>query len=198
MAATTLTLRDAYFGRLSLVRSAALIAAGAGLISLCAQISFPLPFTPVPVTGQTFAVLLVGSALGPLEGMASATLYVAVGALGAPVFADHSHGWHVVTSASGGYLVGFIAAAAVTGTLAEHGWDRRFSSNIGALLTGNVVIYVFGVVWLAHALHVGGTKALEYGLYPFVPGDLLKMYLAAAVLPIAWRYVGHRSRNRLG
>lgn len=137
---TILTLRDAYFGRRSLARTTALIGAGAGLISLCAQISFPLPFTPVPVTGQTFAVLLVGASLGSLEGTLSASLYFFAGGLGAPIFAGQAHGWHVATSASGGYLVGFIIAAAATGTLAEHGWDRRFSSSVGALLTGNIII----------------------------------------------------------
>ena len=170
-----------------------MIVGGAGLIAACAQISIPLGFTPVPVTGQTFAVLLVGAGLGSVAGTASALLYVALGAVGLPIYADHEHGWHVVTSASGGYLVGFIVAAAVTGGLAERRWDRRFSSSLGALLTGNVVIYLFGVGWLAHDLHLSVAKALEDGLYPFVPGDVLKMYLAAAMLPAAWKLAGRRS-----
>ncbi len=190
VAPTTLTLRDALIGRTSTTRTAVTVVAGAALIAACAQISIPLGFTPVPLTGQTFAVLLVGAGLGSLAGTASTILYVAAGALGAPVYADHAHGWHVLSSASGGYLVGFIAAALVTGALAERRWDRRFSSSLGALLTGNVMIYAFGVTWLAHNLHVNTAKALEYGLYPFVPGDLIKLYLAAAVLPTAWRYAG--------
>jgi biotin transport system substrate-specific component len=188
----TITLRDGYFGRVTRLRTIASLVGGAGLIALCAQISIPLGFTPVPITGQTFAVLLVGAALGPLEGGASAGLYVIAGALGAPVYADHAHGWHVVSSSSGGYLIGFVVAAALTGALARRGWDRSFSSSLGALLTGNVVIYVFGVLWLAHELNVSTTKALEYGLYPFVPGDVIKTYLAAAALPLAWRFAPNR------
>lgn len=192
MTATTLTLRDALIGRTSTTRTLAAVLAGAALIAACAQISIPLGFTPVPLTGQTFAVLLVGASLGSVAGTASTLLYVLIGAVGAPVYAGRAHGWHVLSSASGGYLLGFVAAAAVTGALAERRWDRRFSSSLGALLTGNVVIYAFGVAWLAHDLHVSTAKALEYGLYPFVPGDLIKLYLAAAVLPTAWRYAGRR------
>jgi biotin transport system substrate-specific component len=192
VAASTLTLRDAFVGRSSSVRTLAVIVGGAGLIAACAQISIPLGFTPVPITGQTFAVLLVGAGLGSVAGTASTLLYVALGAVGLPVYADHTHGWHIVTSASGGYLVGFIAAAALTGALAERRWDRRFSSSLGALLTGNVVIYLFGVGWLAHEAHFSFATALEKGLYPFVPGDVLKMYLAAAMLPAAWKLAGRR------
>ena len=192
MTATTLTLREAVIGREPIARTVAAVLAGAALIAGCAQISIPLGFTPVPLTGQTFAVLLVGTSLGALAGTASTLLYVAAGAVGAPIYADHAHGWHVIHSATGGYLVGFIAAAALTGTLAERRWDRQFSSGLGAMLTGNLVIYVFGVTWLAHDLHVSAAKALELGLYPFVPGDLIKLYLAAALLPAAWRYAGRK------
>lgn len=194
MAATTLTLRDAYFGRQSLIRSAALIVAGAGLIALSAQVSFPLPFTPVPVTGQTFAVLLVGASLGTAQGGASALLYVLLGIAGAPVYAHGAEGWAVITGASGGYLISYPFAAALTGRLAEKRWDRRFSSAVGAMLTGNVLIYLFGLPWLAVVLNTNLEKTLDYGLYPFVPGDTFKLYLAAALLPAAWRYAG-RSRH---
>jgi biotin transport system substrate-specific component len=187
MTAAALTLRDALIGRGSISRTAAAVLGGAALIAACAQVSIPLGFTPVPLTGQTFAVLLVGAGLGTVAGTASTTLYVAAGALGAPVYADHARGWHELSSASGGYLVGFIAAAALTGALAERHWDRRFSSSLGALLTGNVVIYAFGVTWLAHDLHVNTATALQDGLYPFVPGDVVKLYLAAILLPTAWR-----------
>ena len=178
-----------------MLRTVAAVLAGAAVIAACAQVSIPLGFTPVPLTGQTFAVLLVGAALGSLAGTASALIYVAAGALGAPIYAGHTQGWHVLNSATGGYLVGFIAAAAVTGALAERRWDRRFSSSLGALLTGNVIIYTCGVAWLARSLHVDTAKALEYGLYPFVAGDLIKLYLAAAVLPTAWRLVGDSTRR---
>jgi biotin transport system substrate-specific component len=138
-------------------------------------------------------VLLVGAGLGSVAGTASTLLYVSLGAVGLPIYADHAHGWHIVSSASGGYLVGFIFAAALTGALAERRWDRRFSSSLGALLTGNVVIYLFGVSWLAHDAHFSFATALEKGLYPFVPADVLKMYLAAAMLPAAWKLAGRKS-----
>ncbi|HXF97150.1 MAG TPA: biotin transporter BioY [Gaiellaceae bacterium] len=194
------TLRLAVFRAPTLAADALLVAGGAGLIAASAQLSIPLPFTPVPITGQTFAVLLVGASLGTLRGGASALLYVLAGIAGAPVYADGAHGWAVVTGASGGYLVGFVLAAAVTGRLAERGWDRRFSSALGAMLTGNVLIYLVGLPWLALVLDTSLEKTLELGLYPFIPGDLLKLYLAATLLPGAWRLVGRRtgpSRGRL-
>jgi biotin transport system substrate-specific component len=173
--------------RIGVRADAVLVLAGAALIAGAAQVSIPLPFTPVPVTGQTFAVLLVGGALGTLRGLSAAVLYVLLGIAGAPVYADHASGWHVFTGATGGYLVGIALAAAVTGRLAERRWDRTVASAIGAMLTGNVVVYLCGLPWLAHSLGTGLSKTLELGLYPFVPGDLLKLYLAAALLPAAWK-----------
>lgn len=121
--------------------------------------------------------------------MASLVLYVLVGIAGAPVYADGAHGLAVLSGATGGYLVGFVAAAAITGRLAERRWDRRFSSALAAMLTGNVVIYLVGLPWLAIVLNTGLERTLELGLYPFVPGDVLKLYLAGMLLPGAWRLV---------
>lgn len=184
------TLRLAIFPRVGLLADALLVLTGTALVSLAAQVSISLPFTPVPVTGQTFAVVLVGSALGALRGIASLVLYLAVGALGVPIYAGGAHGWSVLTSPSGGYIVGFIAAAALAGFLAERRWDRRFSSAVAAMLSGNVVIYLVGLPWLAHQLDTNLERTLELGLYPFVAGDVLKLYLAGALLPGAWRLVG--------
>lgn len=181
--------------RTGIVTDAALVLAGTGLVAGAAQVSFSLPFTPVPVTGQTFAVLLVGASLGTIRGFASLVLYLWLGVAGAPIYADHAHGWSVVTSASGGYLVGFVLAGALTGFLAERRWDRTLSSSIGAMLTGNLVIYLVGLPWLAVVLHTNLEKTLEYGLYPFVPGDIFKLYLAAALLPGAWRVVARVKRG---
>jgi biotin transport system substrate-specific component len=183
------TLRLAVVPRTGLLVDALLVCAGAGFVALAAQLSIHLGFTPVPITGQTFAVCLVGAAYGPVLGMASMVLYLAVGLAGAPVYADHAHGWSVVSGATGGYIVGFVAAAALTGFLAERRWDRRFSTAVTAMLTGNVVIYLFGLPWLHHSLNVSWAKALEYGLYPFVAGDVVKVYVAALALPGAWRLV---------
>jgi biotin transport system substrate-specific component len=183
------TLRLAVFPRPTLLTDALLVVSGTALVALAAQISVKLPFTPVPITGQTFAVVLVGASLGAIRGAASLTLYFLVGILGAPVYAHRDHGWDVITSASGGYIVGFVLAAAVTGFLAEQKWDRRFSSAVGAMLTGNVIIYLVGLPWLAVVLDTNLETTLEDGLYPFVPGDLFKLYCAAALLPAAWRGV---------
>jgi len=193
MTSETATLRLAALPRVGLLTDLVVVALGAGLIAASAQVSIPLPFTPVPVTGQTFAVLLVGASLGLVRGGASGALYVLLGVAGAPVYADGAHGLAVVTGATGGYLVGFVVAAAVTGFLAERRWDRRFSSAGGAMLTGSLVIYLVGLPWLAVVLGTGLEKTLELGLYPFVPGDMLKLYLAAALLPAAWRLVGRRA-----
>lgn len=188
------TLRLAVLPRTGLLADAALVAGGAGLIAASAQVSLKLPFTPVPITGQTFSVLLVGAALGTARGAASSLLYVLAGLL-LPVYAAGGEGWDVITSASGGYLVSYPFVAALTGRLAERQWDRRFSSAVGAMLTGNVVIYLFGLPWLAVVLNTNLEKTLELGLYPFVPGDTFKLYLAAAALPGAWRLVGAARRR---
>ena len=189
------TLRLAVFPHASLITDALLVVAGTALVAAAAQISVKLPFTPVPITGQTFAILLVGASLGCVLGTASAMLYLWLGVAGAPIYAHHDSGWSVITSASGGYIVGFVLAAALTGFLAERRWDRRLSSSIGLMLTGNVVIYLVGLPWLAVVLNTNLEKTLEYGLYPFIPGDTFKLYLAAATLPAAWKLVG-RVRNR--
>ena len=183
------TLRLAVFPRSGLLTDVLLVLAGTAFVALAAQVSISLPFTPVPITGQTFAVVLVGASLGALLGFASLGLYLFVGALGAPVYADQQHGWDVLTGPTGGYIVGFVLAAVLTGFLAQMRWDRRFSSAVAAMLSGNVVIYLVGLPWLAAKIDAGLEDTLEAGLYPFVVGDLLKLYLAGALLPAAWAAV---------
>ena len=187
MAATSI--RATVFPRATPAVDVALVFGGAALIALAAQISIPLPFTPVPITGQTLAVALTAASLGLWTGAASSILYVAAGLVGLPVYADGDSGWHVVSGASGGYLVGFIACALLIGWCGDRGWTASFSSTVGAMLLGETVIYVCGVLWLRHVLHTPLEKTLELGLYPFVVGDLLKVYGAAAVLPPAHRWV---------
>lgn len=183
------TLRLAVFPRSGLLVDVLLVVAGAGLVALCAQIEIPLGFTPVPISGQTFAVLLVGASLGPLLGASSLLLYFCVGLLGAPVYSGGDGGWEIVHGATGGYLVGFIVAAALTGWLAQRRWDRHFNSAVAAMLSGSVVIYLFGLPWLAKEIGTGLEGTLEAGLYPFVVGDLLKLYVAGMLLPGAWKLV---------
>jgi biotin transport system substrate-specific component len=183
------TLRLAVFPRSGLLVDALLALGGAAFVGLAAQVSFHLGFTPVPITGQTFAVLLVGAAYGSVLGAASLSLYLLLGLAGVPWYSEQKHGWEVFSGATGGYIVGFVLAAALTGLLAEQGWDKKFSSSIAAMLTGSVVIYACGVIWLHHSIGVGWSTTLVDGLYPFVPGDIVKLYLAAAALPAAWSLV---------
>jgi biotin transport system substrate-specific component len=187
MAATSI--RATVFPRATPAVDTVLALGGAALIALAAQVSISLPFTPVPITGQTFAVATTAAALGLRTGAAASFLYVGAGLVGLPVYADGGSGWHAVSGASGGYLIGFIACALVVGWCGDRGWTSSFSSTVGAMLLGETVIYLFGLLWLRHSLHTSLEKTLELGLYPFVVGDLLKVYAAAAVLPPAHRWV---------
>lgn len=168
------------------VMDALLVAGGSALIGLSAQVSVPLPFTPVPLTGQTLGALLVGAALGPLRGFAAAALYVLAGAAGVPWFADGSAGHWGPTV---GYLIGFVFAAPLVGRLAARGGDRSVVRTVGTMIAGNLVIYAFGVTWLGAYMHWGVGKALDKGLWPFLAGDALKIAIAALALPGAWRLV---------
>lgn len=183
------TLRLALLPRAGLLADVLLVGVGAALVSVAAQVAIPLPFTPVPVTGQTFAVLLVGASLGSVRASSSLGLYLTAGILGAPVYADGTHGWAIATGPTGGYLLGFLLAAALTGALAERRWDRRLPSALAAMLAGNIVIYLCGLAWLAASLDTSLEKTLELGLYPFIAGDLVKLCLAGALLPGAWQTV---------
>ncbi len=168
----------------------ALVLGGSALVALAAQVSVPLPFSPVPVTGQTFAVLLVGAALGARLGAYALLAYLGEGIIGLPVFAPGGglSGLARLVGPTGGYLVGFIVAAFVVGALAERGWGRRLWTSVLAMLVGSVAIYVFGLAWLVK--FVGPERVLVAGLFPFIPGDLVKLVLAALALPAAWRVVG--------
>ncbi len=174
----------------TLARDILLILAGTALVSLLAQVS--IPWYPVPFTGQTLAVLLVGGMLGALRGALSLAVYFAIGALGAPIFSEQAGGWDIITGATGGYIVGFILAAGVVGWLCERGADRRVVSMIGVLLLGNVLIYAIGVPWLANwspagdGVNLGWSQAYELGVQPFILGDLLKLAIVAAILPAGW------------
>ncbi len=171
-------------------RTVALVVGVALLTAAAAQITIPLPWTPVPVTGQTFAVLLAGATLGWRAGGASQVLYVALGAGGLPFYADGASGWQVATGATGGYLVGFVVAAALVGLLAEHRQDRSVLTSVPAMLAGTAVIYLLGVTWLAFVLDADATTALTKGLLPFVIGDAVKLVAAGLLLPAAWRLAG--------
>ena len=167
------------------------------LTALAAQITIPIPGTPVPITGQTFAVLLAGAALGPWAGAGSQAIYWSLGAMGLPFYSDASGGWEAATGATAGYLVGFIIAAWVVGALAVRGQDRNVWSAIPAFLAGNAVIYLFGVPWLLASVEAFTTvgDALAAGFTPFVIGDLVKIVIAGLLLPLAWKLVDMTKRS---
>ena len=143
----------------------------------------------MPVTGQTFAVLLAAAAIGPVRGALAQGLYLVLALVGLPVLAQHKSGASVVFGATGGYLVGFIVASIVVGVLARRGMSRRPLSVFVSYVAGSAVIYVFGVTWLALSLSLSVGSAISAGLTPFLLGDLLKALLAAGLLPLAWKGV---------
>jgi len=186
------TLMDVAFPRKSLLRDAALVLGFSCLTALSAQISFWVG--PVPITGQTFAVLLSGILLGSFRGTMSQLTYLAIGCTGIPYWfaLGGVPGIARLLGPTGGYLIGFVAVAFVVGWLAERGWDRKVGTAALAMLIGNTVLYIFGLPWLSRFVPEG--TVLQVGLYPFIPGDLLKLTLAALALPSAWYFV-NRARK---
>jgi len=170
------------------LRDLLLIVAGVLLLAALAQIEIVLPFTPVPLTGQTFGVLLIGAALGSRRGAASILAYITAGALGLPFFAGAGNGLRILTGATAGYLVGFVVAAYVVGTLSERGLERQMRTSLLPFFAGTLIIYACGVAWLS--ILVGSlSKAIALGIVPFLAGDALKLVAAALALPAAWRLV---------
>jgi biotin transport system substrate-specific component len=176
-------------GATALARDGALIVGGAAFTGLAAQVSFTIAsISPVPYTLQTFAVLLVGASFGAARGALSMALYLAAGLAGVPWFAEQASGYGAA-KATMGYLAGFIVAAAVVGYLSSRGNDRRFLTSTAEMFIGTLIIYAIGVPVLMNALSVDLATGLEYGLYPFVITDTLKVLAAAGLLPLAWKLV---------
>ncbi len=225
-APTAPTLIDTLVPGRSLARNIALVVGFAFLVAVFAQIAIKLPFTPVPITGQTLAVLITGGALGANRGAAALALYTIAGTIGIPAFSPSNaalegelihfifpwqgSGTAVWSITSGGYIVGFIAAAYVVGKLAERGWDRKWNVTV-AMMIGSLLIYVPGLLWLGFAIGNGfldstlgfelaavipGSNTLDKtliaGLYPFVVGDLIKLYIASIAIPGAWALFGRK------
>jgi biotin transport system substrate-specific component len=203
-------------------RNALMIVVGALFITLGAYVSFNVPqiaigniYVPanpyVPFSLQTFGVLFVGATLGFRRGVAATLLYLLLGAIGLPVFAlDARTGTHaaglgtiigtregqIVLGATGGYLFGFLLASGIVGRLAELGWDRNLRGSVAAMLIASAAIYLVGLPWLAVAAHLDIATTLEFGLWPFIPGDIVKLLVAAGLLPIGWRLVSRRPPDR--
>jgi biotin transport system substrate-specific component len=176
-----------------------LVVAGAGMIALCAQIAIGVP---VPLTGQTFAVLIVGALLGSRRAVLCVLTYLMGGLMGLPVFAQGKGGLIAFAGPTGGYLLGFLAAAWVVGTLAEHGWDRQVATTALAMIVGSVALYACGLAWLCCLVYFAGQPLgggiLAIGLYPFLPGDALKIALATLLLPTGWKIIRHFKVDKCG
>jgi len=174
----------------TVVRNVALVVGGAAFIGVSAQIAFYLPWNPaVPLTLQTFAVVLGAAALGSWRGTAATALYALLGGIGLPWFAAHKSGFG---GPAFGYIIGFIVAAFIVGKLAEHGATRRFWRSVGLMIVGNLVIYAIGATWLKYSLGVpwfGAESAWAYGVKDFLVGDVIKILAAAGLLPLTWQMV---------
>lgn len=199
--ATTLPARSTIVDRViprSLLADAALVIAGTALVAALAQVAIPL--WPVPVTGQTLAVLLVGASLGAARGAASLSLYALLGAIGLPIYSDASSGWTVLAGPTGGYIVGFIVSAAIVGWAAERRWDRGWLKAAVTFVGGSLVVFAIGLPWLSYSLGSLGLPndlqaTLVAGFYPFIIGGVIKAAIAAAVLPAIWKSVERRDRT---
>jgi biotin transport system substrate-specific component len=173
-------------------RDLALVSGAALLTALLAQVVVPVPGSPVPITGQTLAVVLTAAFLGPLRGLAGQALYLALGAVGLPFYAEASGGFEVVTGATGGYLVGFLPAAFLIGLAARYRADRDLLRAVPLFVAGQAVVFAIGVPWLAVTVGLTADEALAAGFYPFIAGGLVKALVAAGVMTGAWRTAEHR------
>jgi biotin transport system substrate-specific component len=179
----------------------ALVLAGVALVTAFSYLQVPL--WPVPITGQTLAVLLVGSTLGATRGAASMVVYGVIGSLGLPVFAPNadgslSSGWHVVAGPTGGYIVGFVLSAFLVGMLAERTWDRKVLKALVTFVAGSVAVFAVGLPWLAVSLHLDLAQTLAFGLYPFLIGGAIKALIASGLLPLAWKGADRLAARRAG
>ena len=171
-------------------RTGLTVIGAAALIALAAQVSIPIPGTPVPITGQTFAVLLTAAALGPGRGVAAQLVYILAGVAGMPVFAGAAHGAMVVFGAAGGYLVAYPLAALIVGYFARRGADRSILRTLAVYALASAVIYAIGTLWLCVDTGLSASAGISAGVLPFLPGDAGKALLAAGLLPAAWKLVG--------
>ena len=183
------TLRSAVITRSTAATNVLLALSGSAFIALMAQLSFPIPGSPVPFTGQTLAVLLIGTAYGSNLGLATTSLYIAVGVAGLPVFTQGTSGLSHLTGATGGYLVGMAIASFIAGRLAEKRFDQKFSTVIPSMIISNVVIFTAGLTWLHHATSQSWAWTFAHGFTPFIAVEALKITIASTSLPVVWGFV---------
>ena len=193
------SLRATVFPRSSALTQVLFVAAGVAFISLLAQIAIPVPGSPVPVTGQTLAVLLIGTTYGARLGVLTFATYLLAGIAGAPIFAPSgtsaNHGIDRLIGATGGYLVGMLVASLVLGYLADRKADQKFRTSFPALLLGDVIIFAFGLLWLQQTLDLSWSKTIAAGFTPFILGEALKIAITATSLPLVWRRIS-RTLNK--
>ena len=193
------SLRATVFPRSTALTEALFVVGGIGFISLLAQIAIPVPGSPVPVTGQTLAVLLIGTTYGARLGFITFATYILAGVAGAPIFAPSAtaanHGLDRLLGATGGYLVGMLIASLLLGYLADRKADQKFRTSFPALLFGDLIIFTFGLVWLHASLDLTWAATIKAGLTPFILGEALKIAITATSLPLVWRKIS-RSLNR--
>jgi biotin transport system substrate-specific component len=193
------SLRATVFPRSSALTQALFVVGGIGFISLLAQISIPVPGSPVPVTGQTLAVLLIGTTYGARLGFITFASYLLAGIAGAPIFAPSAtsanHGIARLTGATGGYLVGMLVASLLLGYLADRKADQKFTTSFPALLLGDVVIFAFGLTWLHASLDMTWAQTFKAGFTPFIIGEALKIAITATSLPLVWRRISRSLKN---
>lgn len=187
------SLRATIFPRSSAITEALFVVGGVGFLTALAQISIPVPGSPVPVTGQTLGVLLIGTTYGAQLGFITFATYLLAGIAGAPLFAPSAtlpnHGLERLFSATGGYLVGMLVASFVLGYLADRKADQKFTTSFPALLLGDAVIFAFGLVWLHLSLDLSWAKTIAAGFTPFILGEALKIAITATSLPLLWRRI---------
>ena len=192
LVSSTRTLRSAVLPRSTALSNLGLVLGGTAFLAALAQISIPVPGSPVPVTGQTLAVLLLGTAYGATLGFSTFAFYLLMGIAGAPIFAGGSHGISKVAGATGGYLVGMLLASFVLGALAGRKWDQRIKTVIPTMLIGSVIIFSFGVTWLHIYTGQSWAWSFDKGLTPFIFGEFLKIAIASTALPTIWRFAAKR------
>jgi biotin transport system substrate-specific component len=186
------SLRAALFPKSTLITNSALAAGGVAFLSLMAQIALPIPGSPVPVTGQTLGALLIGASYGRALGASTFAFYIALGVAGAPVFSQQGHGIAKLIGPTGGYLIGMFLATVALSFLASKKWDKKISTAIVAMLIGQLLIFIPGLIWLQQSTGKDWAWTINAGLTPFIIGEIIKLAIAASTLPILWRVVDKR------
>jgi biotin transport system substrate-specific component len=186
---TIAPLRAVLIPRTTALTNATLLLGGTLFMSVMAQIAIPVPGSPVPITGQTLGVLLIGSSYGASLGLATIAAYIGFGLLGAPLFAGGKHGLAVLTGSTGGYIVGMLFASYVVGALANRRWDVHLRTSFGQMLLGEILIFAPGLLWLQMSYNLSWSKTIAFGLTPFIVGEIIKIGIAGTALPSVWAVV---------